>query len=841
MRQFELFSGLRAPSERRKYMLRAVSIAVSASMALAVVGCGKKKERTAETVAADSAYFSVQDLDFYEPREGEDCYVVSMTPCGDKIALLLNVNYYGDGLLEGGKDGYAVATVAAAEAKEAPVATTRAAETAETATDTAAPSDEPAETTSGGDVTIEPTKPGDGEYYSKFYLLIYANDGTLDNTIDLSEALPANSSVMSLASKPDGSVVIFAQSYDEVTYEAVNVLYTFDANGDSTGEPMTMTFDANFYPSNMKIGADGTMYFGGYADMATIVALDSTGKFLYKISESNLNGTLYLVDGKLYTDGYEKEKYTYQFYPIDTAAKKLGDPIDMSKFQSGAIYGGLDGLYLNDAFGIFKVDLEKLEKTEILRWKDVDLKMEAYGSNQSFVLSSDRIMIIATTYSQTDSKATTTASILTREAKNPNAGKKIIVIAGIGIIYDSTIQTEVYAFNKTSTDYRIEIRDYAEDTDYSGIDSYDEYLEIYNNMISKMNLEILSGKGPDILYGYYESFKNFETRGLFENLYKLMDKDTGFKKDDYLPSIFKMCETDGKLYKIGTGFYIYGLMGAKSVIGDRTGWTLDEFNEMVNSLPSGMKPLSGYGYTQTNLLQYSLSASLDTFVNAETGEVNFDSDEFCQVLDFAKTYGSDDDATDGGGEYVDEYTMIKNHELAMMQCWIGNASSYDQMAQVFGEPVSVTGFPTPDKSGPLCSLTTMLAISSESANIDACWTFVKSFLDEESQMQVSKNYQIPVLKSAFEAQIESAIKGEDGGNIVYKEGDGAYGQTPMTEESAQNYRNLVDSLDTLQQTDTEIFGVISEEVPAYFNGQKSDKDVAAIIQDRVQTIVNERS
>ena len=40
--------------------------------------------------------------------------------------------------------------------------------------------------------------------------------------------------------------------------------------------------------------------------------------------------------------------------------------------------------------------------------------------------------------------------------------------------------------------------------------------------------------------------------------------------------------------------------------------------------------------------------------------------------------------------------------------------------------------------------------------------------------------------------------------------------------------------------DNAVNSIILEEVPAYFNDQKSDKDVSALIQNRVETLVRER-
>jgi multiple sugar transport system substrate-binding protein len=268
------------------------------------------------------------------------------------------------------------------------------------------------------------------------------------------------------------------------------------------------------------------------------------------------------------------------------------------------------------------------------------------------------------------------------------------------------------------------------------------------------------------------------------------------------------------------------------------GWTVDEFNEVVNSLPSGMAPLANQ--TQTTLLTASLSASMDSFVDSAKGEVTFDTPEFYQLLDYAKTYGTADDLSKDGGVYVDEQTMLQNGELAMTNCNIYDPSSYAQYITMVGGPISVVGYPSSDKRGPMCYMNTLLSISSSSGSKQAAWDFVKSFFSEEAQTNTEQIYQIPVLKTAFEAQIEKAMNPDTtngGKGIIYdKMGQAA----PMTGEAAKAYRDLVNGLDTLAVSDQEIVNIVLEEVPEYFNGGKSDEDVAKIIQDRVQTLVNER-
>jgi hypothetical protein len=64
---------------------------------------------------------------------------------------------------------------------------------------------------------------------------------------------------------------------------------------------------------------------------------------------------------------------------------------------------------------------------------------------------------------------------------------------------------------------------------------------------------------------------------------------------------------------------------------------------------------------------------------------------------------------------------------------------------------------------------------------------------------------------------------------------------PVTAEQAKEYRELIDGITMISQNDREITGIILEEAAAYFNGQKTSEEVAELIQNRVQTLVYERS
>ena len=63
---------------------------------------------------------------------------------------------------------------------------------------------------------------------------------------------------------------------------------------------------------------------------------------------------------------------------------------------------------------------------------------------------------------------------------------------------------------------------------------------------------------------------------------------------------------------------------------------------------------------------------------------------------------------------------------------------------------------------------------------------------------------------------------------------------PITEEDVQGYKDLVESVSTIESYDPAVLNIILEESAAYFADQKSVDEVCAIIQNRTQTIVDER-
>ena len=741
--------------------IRVMCLILCVSIMMAAVGCSGRKPVVDRVVSADDAYFSLHTIDFSEAADGEYADIKCVKQFRFNLAILIT---------------------------------------------------------------------GASKYYIQFYDEI----GKMFSQITLADAIRPEFSVIDMTDDMNGNLYVLTQSPDENTGKPVYEVFAFDSKGTLTGTPIAMPIDETISQGQMEVDYMGDIYLRYFSDGTgeqNVSVFSSNGTLQYGIApESGRTfGNIIDIEDQMYLACYDRtnKKQKTGLYPFDNTNGKLGSPIDLTPAvgsDSGTlIRGGNEKLYWKNQSGVYSVSLKKQKTASLFLWENTNYRNGPYESDE-LLLVSDNTAII---YEKTDAynPSIFSVSLLTREARNPDAGKKIITIAGLQPLFESNMLGAVEKFNINSTGYRVELYENS---------GYTEDGSRYDLLADDVNSEILSGNGPDIIFGDQEFFAELEKKGELLDLYSMMEADSDFHKDSIIPNILRICETDGHLYKLGTGFSLSGFIGAKSLIGDRTGWTVDEFVRLAESLPKTVTPLEGSA--QSELLRLSLNANMNTYVDSASGTVSFDSEDFRKLLEYAKTYGTDDDTE----TYMPNRSeMIANGELAIARTGIYSPESYAEAVMEFGEPVSITGFPSQSQSTISCEMYSMIAISSESMDKEGAWGFVKSLYTEEGQNLLNMRYDIPVVTSVFEAQITSQLNynPETGRTRFYDQlGSQQYEDVDLSE----GYRNLIYGLESAGSYDSEILSIIMEEVPAYFNNQKTQDEVIYLIQNRAQAIAEER-
>ena len=89
-----------------------------------------------------------------------------------------------------------------------------------------------------------------------------------------------------------------------------------------------------------------------------------------------------------------------------------------------------------------------------------------------------------------------------------------------------------------------------------------------------------------------------------------------------------------------TSFAVNVLIGSKKVFGDMESWTYEEMEEKYKNMPKNGVFMQDM--TREWFMYNMLGSQMKDFIDFETGEVNLDSEEFINMLEFSKNFQTSD-------------------------------------------------------------------------------------------------------------------------------------------------------------------------------------------------------
>ena len=342
-------------------------------------------------------------------------------------------------------------------------------------------------------------------------------------------------------------------------------------------------------------------------------------------------------------------------------------------------------------------------------------------------------------------------------------------------------------------------------------------------------------------------YKQYAAKGLLEDLYPYIEKDSELSRDDLTPGIIKAIEIDGKLYTLVSGYNVMSIVGAPSVVGTDMGWTMDEMQDIIKAHPEADCPFGQY-MTRDSILQYLCMLNMDKYMNWQTGECKFNSDDFKKLLTFAKTFPEKYDDQDGKN-WVDPSTLVQDGRQLFEMFNASDFQSYQYYKAMFGGAITFKGFPSDDKGGSVAQISGGLAMTSSCKSKDAAWQFMRILLTEDYQDNLSWGY--PISQKAFDKKLAEAMKqeyttDENGKQIPVSHGGMSMGDGlqvefyAITQEEADQIKALINSVDHTVVNDQSLTNIITEESAFFFSGEKTADQVADIIQSRMTIYVNEQ-
>ena len=422
--------------------------------------------------------------------------------------------------------------------------------------------------------------------------------------------------------------------------------------------------------------------------------------------------------------------------------------------------------------------------------------------------------------------------------------KKTLTLAVLYLDYQ--VQQKIIDFNRHSDTTRIEVKDYSEfntDDDYSA-------------GITKLTTEIMAGNLPDLIAMDQLPYDQLASKGLLEDLYPYLDADEDLKREDFFPTVLKALEVNGGLYQVAPSFQIITLIGGSSVVGNTPGWTYDEFNSALASMPAGCTPLDQYT-TRDDILARLLTLEMDSLVDWSTGKCNFDSEEYINILNFANRFQAEFDWE--SYEWTEDESTEKRIAEGRQMLMAGNIYSVDDLMYndlYFGGDATYIGYPTSQGVGSMMSLSAGFGMSAKCSDKDAAWAFLRTVLSEEYQENI---WGLPINKEAFDKKLQEVMKAQyqkdaEGNYVLDENGEkieisrGGIGMADgsvheiyaLTQAQADKLLEVINTTTRVVNTDNSLIQIATEEAQAFFAGQKTAEEVARLTQSKVNIFVNEQ-
>ena len=669
-----------------------------------------------------------------------------------------------------------------------------------------------------------------------------SDGGSSSSSSEMAAAVPDVAAVPSTSSSdiivnPNGEELY--QLYEDHTLlnrldAEGNVLSTIDLNSLGEGQEY-------FYINGATADGEGNIVC--YDSNGNIYVLDSEGAQLFTLDarEENENiwiqGVFALRDGSVAVmlNWYDEANQTSvdEIRTIDMAAKALGEAVD-APARNGSILpgGGEYDYYMDNGTTLYGCKVGSAEAEGIVTWINCDVD----GTSLDAVtpLDDGRIIAISNDYSGPEPEVSFVTLTETPSSEVPQ--KTVITYACMYLDYQ--VRAQILDFNRTNSTYRIEVRDYSE---YNTNEDYDAGY-------TRLTTDIISGNAPDLIATDNLPVGRLSGKGLFEDLWPYIDADEELGgRSGVLESFFNAISQDGKLYTLYPSFNIITFEGPTAVFGEESGISFDELRAAMQQYPEAEVMEN---YTRSDMLNVVGQFALESFIDWETGTCSFDQG-FADVLEFCNLFPEDYPDYEGGYVYVDPLLKMSRGELLLNPTYLYGFDAYYRAGDAVVEGgTTLVGIPGVGGSGGAFNCNTGIAMSTTCKDKDGAWQFMRRYIAGGFSDYVSGfSTNAKEFDQALEEAMTPVYTTDENGNQVeqpqteyWVDSENIYPIYAMTQEEADEYMDIIaNTTATVANADEQLMAIISEEAEAFFNGQRTAEDAAAMIQSRASIYVSEQS
>lgn len=473
---------------------------------------------------------------------------------------------------------------------------------------------------------------------------------------------------------------------------------------------------------------------------------------------------------------------------------------------------------------IYEYDMNSKQLLHIFSFEDVGLEFGIFNTGQLIATGPDEFYILKKTGETTEGER---KYDYVKIQKTQEVSTKEILTIAVGE-EDSLLKEAITSFNRSSDQYKVEVKIYEEEGNNSPLDL--------------LQADITAGKIPDMIAVDILDFEEMINKGLLHDLSDLLGNDSDIERSDFVDNALEIYTRGNKLYSIPQCLCITALTGKKRLLCERENWSLDEFKEYIHQLPD--RKAATDGISKNLMLQIVLEQYLSHFVNWEQRSCSFENQEFAELLEFINMYPEEGmDITNHMDKLMEGF---REDEIVLYPNAITNLFDFQIMRCLWGEEIMYIGFPAAGGTGiQMADTFTAYVITESSKHKQEMWEILKYMVTNPGLAKAGLPAYRPLYNKACEEAMEKKfIEAADGTLVEVPQLEIELAGMKLeiwasTQQDIDVLNSLFEKAEPVKATSSAIKGIIQEEAVGYFSGQKEVTDVAAIIQNRVTNYLNE--
>lgn len=526
-------------------------------------------------------------------------------------------------------------------------------------------------------------------------------------------------------------------------------------------------------------------------------------------------------NGKSYVIGGEEDGER-SFYSVDFTSETASEAATLQEMNLATV--DPCGNYAFAAQGVYKLDIESKQRTQLVAWNNVDIRPPVKGLEEKIYYPvSDRRFALEYIYGENDSEVL----LFSKDEDYKPVVKEVITIGGCLVYQDLPLQWLVYQFNTSNSDYRVVLDEYARF--YVGEDEE----ELRRGRIDLMQY-FNDGNTPDIFYGNTFDFEYMGRTGMVADLKPYLDRSS-----DDLQSLTDtaknlMVNGQGACYQVFASYYLNGNIGLASHFSEGSSISATDLYQKSRELE--MLEYDCLRAKAAEIVDEAIIYRFPDLWGVYDKDKKISVEDLKKLLDVAIHAQNEYGSGNSGTYFPDALT----YDMALLACgMVGDIYSFAEKENSLRESISFVGFPGIDGSVHLAQPSCRLAMSTTAANSDKCWELMSGIFTEDVQKiaACSGVGEIPANKFVLKEICDAAMDPKSVSDEVIK--SFVENHPPVSQEVVNDYLQAVATADALYIENRSLMFMVWDEVNSYYTQNRTTDQIAKTLYDRLELYAQE--